>query len=97
MKRVRYRSLVGTIAILMLMAVVAALVLLLAERLTRASWLVQLVFYAVAGMIWVVPAAYVTRWMQAEGMQAEGSADGPVSAASSGPEGSSARRSGRSP
>jgi hypothetical protein len=60
----RYRSLVGTTVILLGLAAEAAVVLLLAEDLAPLHWALQATFYAVAGIIWVVPAAYVTRWAQ---------------------------------
>ena len=89
----RYRSLVGTMAILAGLTVYAGAVAFAGARMTDAHWLVQVGFYAIAGTIWVVPAAYLTRWMQRP-TKASGST---VSAARSARAGSSAPRSDRFP
>ena len=60
----RYRSLVGIAAILLGLVAEAAVVLLLAEDLAPLHWALQAAFYAVAGIAWVVPASWVTRWTQ---------------------------------
>ena len=57
------RSLVGTFAILTGIALEAALVAGFAERLAALPWSVQAGLYALAGIAWVLPAAYITRWM----------------------------------
>ncbi|MBV8650333.1 MAG: DUF2842 domain-containing protein [Alphaproteobacteria bacterium] len=71
----RYRSLVGTMTILAGLTVYAGAVAFAGERLTAAHWLVQVGFYAIAGTIWVVPAAYLTRWMQRPPPRATGRFD----------------------
>ena len=83
----RYRSLIGTMAILGGLAAYAGAIGLAAERLGAMPWFFQAGFYALAGTAWVVPAAYLTRWMQRPA----------VSAASSAHAGSSAPRSDRFP
>jgi hypothetical protein len=90
----RQRSLVGTMILLGGLAAEAALVMNVAEWSAALHWSLQALFYALAGIAWVVPAAYLTRWMVRPDPAAAG---GRLSAASSGPAGSSARRSGRSP
>jgi hypothetical protein len=60
----RHRSLIGTMAILGGLTVYAGAVALAGDRLAAQHWLVQVGFYAIAGTAWVVPAAYLTRWMQ---------------------------------
>jgi hypothetical protein len=90
----RHRSLVGTMILLGGLAAEAGLVMSAAEWSGSLPWPVQALYYAVAGIAWVVPAAYLTRWMVSPGPAIGGM---PVSAASSGLAGSSARRSGRSP
>jgi hypothetical protein len=62
----RYRSLVGTMTLLAGLTVYAGAVAFAGARMTAAPWLIQVGFYAIAGTIWVVPAAYLTRWMQRE-------------------------------
>jgi hypothetical protein len=83
----RHRSLIGTMVILGGLAAYSGAVTLAAERIATMHWIVQAGFYALAGTAWVVPAAYLTRWMQRSA----------VSAASSAHAGNSARRSDRSP
>jgi hypothetical protein len=60
----RHRSLIGTMAILGGLTVYAGAVALAGDHLATEHWLVQAGFYAIAGTAWVVPAAYLTRWMQ---------------------------------
>jgi hypothetical protein len=57
------RSLVGSMAILAGLALEAALIAHFAETLATLSWPAQAAFYALAGIAWVLPAAYLTRWM----------------------------------
>ena len=42
-----------------LLAMVAAIVLQV-----NASKLVELLYYVVAGLLWVIPAAFIIRWME---------------------------------
>lgn len=62
---IRTRKLAGTIALLIFLAVYALAVMLLAVVLqVSGSKLVELGFYIVGGLAWVVPAAWLVRWMQ---------------------------------
>ena len=62
--RQRTRKLVGTVALLLLVAVYALLMTgLAAAILPNAGQLTQLVYYAVAGLAWVPPAAMIVSWM----------------------------------
>lgn len=61
----RTRKLVGTIAILVFLFVYVWVAAAIGSgRLAEAHGLVQLVYYLVAGLLWVVPAGIVIRWMQ---------------------------------
>jgi uncharacterized membrane protein YkgB len=61
---VRTRKLIGTVVLLVLLAGYAlAVVGISAGRITTAAPLVQLAFFVVAGLAWVVPAALLIRWM----------------------------------
>ncbi|HEX2256295.1 MAG TPA: DUF2842 domain-containing protein [Afifellaceae bacterium] len=63
--RQRVRKLVGTIALLAFIGLYALLVMALAaSRLAELSGPAQLVFYAVAGLLWVLPAGLIVSWMQ---------------------------------
>lgn len=62
---IRTRKLVGTIALLAFLAVYALLAMLVAVVLeVKSSKLGELLFYVVGGLAWVVPAAWLVRWMQ---------------------------------
>jgi heme/copper-type cytochrome/quinol oxidase subunit 4 len=61
----RQRKLVGTVLMLLLVAVYALLAMLAAVVLqVGASKWVELLYYIVAGLLWVVPAAGLIWWMQ---------------------------------
>ncbi len=61
----RARKLVGTIAILVfLFAYVWVAAAVGSGRIAQAHGLVQLAYYLVAGLLWVLPAGIVIRWMQ---------------------------------
>jgi hypothetical protein len=63
--RQRVRKLVGTIVLVAFIAVYALLVMALAaSRLADLPAAGQLVFYAVAGLLWVLPAGLIIAWMQ---------------------------------
>jgi hypothetical protein len=61
----RLRILVGTAALVVGLALYALAVMLVAVELVPEHWAVQAVFYLVAGIAWILPAARLTRWMQA--------------------------------
>ena len=63
--RIRTRKLIGTIALLALVTAWALLAMAFAQFALRAqgAW-VALVFYAVAGLGWVLPAMPIVAWMQ---------------------------------
>ena len=63
--RIRTRKLLGTIALLVLVAVWALLAMAVAQfALRSANGLVVMLFYAVAGLGWVLPAMPIVSWMQ---------------------------------
>ena len=62
--RIRTRKLVGTIALLALVTVWALLAMAFAQFALRAqSAVVALLFYALAGLGWVLPAMPIVAWM----------------------------------
>lgn len=62
---IRTRKLIGTAALLVFLAVYALAVMLVAVVLqVRESKLLEIGFYAVGGLAWVVPAAWLVWWMQ---------------------------------
>ena len=62
----RQRKLTGTLVLLILITVYAAIALAVAVvlQMQNASKLAELIYYAVAGVLWVLPAALVIKWMQ---------------------------------
>ena len=60
----RTRKLIGTILLVAFVVFYALVVMTIAAaKLPGTSWFVQLVFYAVAGLVWVAPAAWLIYWM----------------------------------
>ena len=60
----RIRKLIGTVALLMLVAVWSLLAMALAQSvLTNINGLVAVIFYVVAGLGWVLPAMPIISWM----------------------------------
>lgn len=61
----RTRKLIGAVALLLFLAVYTMLALAVAVVLqinTTDKW-VELAFYIIAGLIWVIPAAWIISWM----------------------------------
>jgi len=63
--RIRTRKLIGTLALLVLVAVWSLLAMAFAQfALRSANAVVAALFYAIAGLGWVLPAMPVVSWMQ---------------------------------
>ena len=62
----RMRKLVGAILLMVFLACYGFAVVVVAAvlQVRNASTLVELVFYVVGGLAWVVPAALLIRWME---------------------------------
>lgn len=61
---VRLRKLIGTfilVILVLLYALVATTVA--AYRLAEAQWWVHLLYFLVTGLLWVLPAMWIIRWM----------------------------------
>jgi hypothetical protein len=62
---IRTRKLVGAIALLVFLAIYALAAMMAAIVLqVNASKLVELIYYPVAGLLWVLPAMWLIKWMQ---------------------------------
>jgi Protein of unknown function (DUF2842) len=60
----RMRKLVGTILLLALVAVYVLVAIVVAGAvLPEANKAIELAFYAIAGLAWVLPAGLLVRWM----------------------------------
>ena len=61
------RKLLGTIALFVFLSVYALLAMFVAVALqVNASRFVELAYYVIAGLIWVIPAAGIISWMSKE-------------------------------
>jgi ABC-type Na+ efflux pump permease subunit len=62
----RKRKLIGSIALLALIMVYALLALAVAIvlQVRDANKIAELIYYVIAGLLWVVPAAWLISWMQ---------------------------------
>jgi hypothetical protein len=62
----RKRKFIGTIALLALIAIYALLALAVAIvlQVRDANKIAELIYYIVAGLLWVLPAAWLITWMQ---------------------------------
>ena len=61
----RKRKLVGTVALLLLVAIYAVLAVAVAVvlQVRNVSTVAELGYYAVAGLLWVIPAGWLISWM----------------------------------
>jgi chromate transport protein ChrA len=61
----RVKKLVGGVVLVAFVVVYALVVMIVGQvRMAQASGLAQLAFFAVFGLIWVIPAALLIRWME---------------------------------
>src|SRR5258706_15169346 len=62
---VRTRKLIGAVVLLLFLAVYALLAMFIAIVLqVSASKWIELAYYVVAGVAWVIPAGWLVRWME---------------------------------
>ena len=62
---VRLKKLIGTVLIVALVVIYALLATTIATyRLADAAWYVHLLYFLVTGVLWVVPAMFIIRWME---------------------------------
>ena len=65
--RMRTRKLIGTFALLALVIVYSLAAMMVAIALqVNASKIVEVIYYVVAGLAWVIPAGAIIWWMQKE-------------------------------
>lgn len=65
----RMRKLVGTVMLFVMITIYAliAMVVAVALEVNTTSKTVELVFYFVAGLLWVLPAMWIIKWMSQDG------------------------------
>jgi len=62
--RWRLRILFGTALLIGGLGIYALAVMLVAVRFLPSHWAAEIPFYLVTGIVWIFPAARLTRWMQ---------------------------------
>jgi len=63
--RTRTRKLIGTIVLLLFLAVYATVAAVIgSDRIALAPQWVQFAFFVTTGLAWVIPAGLLIRWMQ---------------------------------
>lgn len=61
----RLRKLVGTFALVTLVVLYALLATTIATyRLAESPWWVHLLYFLLSGLIWILPAMLIIRWME---------------------------------
>jgi hypothetical protein len=62
----RMRKLVGAILLLLVIAIysLAAMAAAIILQVNEANKTVELIYYVVAGLLWVLPAGLIIKWMQ---------------------------------
>lgn len=61
----RVRKFIGAIGLLILLCVYALLAMALgASQVVGSSTLMQVSYFLVAGLLWIIPAGLIVRWMQ---------------------------------
>jgi hypothetical protein len=61
----RIKKLIGMVALVVGVTVYALIVMMVGQfRLAQSGPLIQLVYFAIFGLIWIVPAALLIRWME---------------------------------
>lgn len=62
---VRLKKLIGTVLIVALVILYALLATTIAAyRLADSAWYVHFLYFLLTGILWVVPAMFIIRWMQ---------------------------------
>jgi membrane protein implicated in regulation of membrane protease activity len=59
-----WRKPAGTLAILALIVAWCALVVSLSSEVVRWHWAMQLAFYVITGIVWIMPLKPLLRWME---------------------------------
>ncbi len=68
----RTRKLLGTVLLLVVLIIYSLVVMLAAASVLPGSGkIVELIFYAIAGVAWVLPAGYLIKWMYASPPEAQ--------------------------
>ncbi len=62
---VRLRKLIGTLLIIVLVVLYALVATTIASlRLGQSPWWVHLLYFAGTGLLWIIPAMFIIKWME---------------------------------
>lgn len=62
---VRLKKFIGTVLIVVLVILYALIATTVATyRLAESPWYVHLIYFLVSGVVWVVPAMFIIKWME---------------------------------
>jgi len=62
---VRLRKLIGTLFIIVLVILYALVATTIASyRLSQSPWWVHLLYFAGTGLLWIIPAMFIIKWME---------------------------------
>ena len=62
---VRLRKLIGSFLIVVLVVIYALAATTVATyRLAESPWWVHLLYFLISGLVWVIPAMFIIRWME---------------------------------
>jgi RsiW-degrading membrane proteinase PrsW (M82 family) len=62
---VRLKKLIGTVLIIALVVLYALVATTIAShRLGQSPWWVHLLYFAGTGLLWIIPAMFIIRWME---------------------------------
>lgn len=64
------RKAIGALAILAFMAMYIAVAAVVGDRVAKEHWVIQMLFFPVAGLLWIAPLRPLLKWIHAK--------DGPV-------------------
>lgn len=61
----RIRKLIGTVLLVFIVCLYALLATMIAvAQLAESHWSIHLLYFAVTGLLWIVPAMFIIKWME---------------------------------
>lgn len=61
----RIRKLIGTVLLIFIVCLYALLATMIAvAQLAESHWSIHLLYFAVTGLLWIVPAMFIIKWME---------------------------------
>lgn len=61
----RIRKIIGTILLVLIVCVYAILATMIAvAQLAESHWSIHLLYFALTGLLWIVPAMFIIKWME---------------------------------